>query len=73
MWFNLLVEIEILQSMYEKMKVKVEEAVVSGNVYPNEKWAHVFNHWDADFTRSNHPTVIQVLFFVGFCCLTSTK
>ncbi|KAL4566671.1 hypothetical protein LXL04_030791 [Taraxacum kok-saghyz] len=54
-------ETQEIKSMYEKMKVKVEEAVVSGNVYPNEKWAHVFNHWDADFTRSNHPTVIQVL------------
>ncbi|KAI3710667.1 hypothetical protein L2E82_40456 [Cichorium intybus] len=50
-----------IKSMYENMKVKVEDAVVSGNVYPHEMWAHVFNHWDATFTRANHPTVLQVL------------
>lgn len=49
--------------MYEKMKVKVEETVASGYVYPDEKWAHIFNPWDAKFTRSDHPTVIQVDFY----------
>ncbi|GJY38101.1 cellulose synthase-like protein G3 [Tanacetum coccineum] len=43
------------------MKVKVEEVVASGNVYPDEKWTHVFKLWDAKFKRADHPSVIQVL------------
>ena len=48
--------------MYESMKFKVEETVVSGNVDPDEKCAHVFKYWDAKFIREDHPTVIQVRF-----------
>ncbi|PWA52521.1 hypothetical protein CTI12_AA441730 [Artemisia annua] len=47
--------------MYENMKNKVEQTVARGNVHPDEKWTHAFNIWDTQFTRSNHPTVIQVL------------
>ncbi|KAL4570637.1 hypothetical protein LXL04_026296 [Taraxacum kok-saghyz] len=50
-----------IKSMYESMKFKVEESVVSGNVNPDKKCAHVFKNWDAKFTREDHPTVIQVL------------
>ena len=47
------------------MKNKVEQTVARGNVHPDEKWTHVFNIWDTQFTRSNHPTVIQVNFYIS--------
>nr|XP_043606225.1 cellulose synthase-like protein G3 [Erigeron canadensis] len=48
--------------MYEKMKVKVEATVASGNVHPeDEKWSDIFNHWNVEFTPTDHPTVMQVL------------
>ncbi|XP_071693115.1 cellulose synthase-like protein G3 [Rutidosis leptorrhynchoides] len=50
-----------IKSLYENMKLNIEEAVTSGNVYPDEKWATLFGLWDAKFTRSDHPTLIQVL------------
>ncbi|XP_023745621.1 cellulose synthase-like protein G2 isoform X1 [Lactuca sativa] len=54
-----------IKSMYERMKVKVEESVVCGNVDldddDDKKYGHVFNHWNTEFTRVDHPTVVQVL------------
>ncbi|GJT82921.1 cellulose synthase-like protein G3 [Tanacetum coccineum] len=50
-----------IKLMYENMKSKVEQTVVSGNVYTDEKWSHIFSIWDNQFKRSDHPTVIQVL------------
>ncbi|CAN0908864.1 Cellulose synthase-like protein G3 [Linum grandiflorum] len=60
-------EEENIKSMYERMKVKVEEVLEKGRVddqYINgaqEKDA--FNKWTTDplFTKHNHPTLIQVL------------
>ncbi|PWA91287.1 cellulose synthase-like protein G3 [Artemisia annua] len=49
-----------IKLMYENMKSKVEQTIVSGNVHTDEKWSNIFTIWDNQFKRSNHPTVIQV-------------
>ncbi|KAJ9550099.1 hypothetical protein OSB04_022642 [Centaurea solstitialis] len=46
-----------IKVMYESMKAKVEKGDIN-NVYEE---TNVFNQWDANFTRQNHPTVIKVL------------
>ncbi|XP_024993915.1 cellulose synthase-like protein G2 [Cynara cardunculus var. scolymus] len=49
-----------IKVMYDSMKDKVEKGVATGSddVYQP---THIFNQWDANFTRQHHPTVIQVL------------
>ncbi|KAI3727759.1 hypothetical protein L6452_16379 [Arctium lappa] len=44
-----------IKVMYDTMKAKVEKG---DNIY---RPTHVFNQWDANFTRQQHPTIIQVL------------
>lgn len=55
------------QMMYESMKVRVEHAVDKGKVseeyIATDQEREAFNKWAAgNFTRQDHPTVIQVKF-----------
>lgn len=51
--------------MYERMKVKVEHVVESGKVgdenITGDREREAFSKWTDDFTRHEHPTVIQVI------------
>lgn len=53
--------------MYESMKERVENVVDSGKVtddyITNAQEREAFNKWTQDFTRQDHPTVIQVYYF----------
>lgn len=50
--------------MYENMKQRVETVVDTGKVTDDyittEQERQAFNKWTSDFTRYDHPTVIQV-------------
>lgn len=56
----------MLQIMYERMKMRVENAVNKGKVseefITNEYEREAFNKWTCQglFTRQDHPTIIQV-------------
>ncbi|XP_074321739.1 cellulose synthase-like protein G3 [Silene latifolia] len=51
-----------MQSLYETMKVRVENAFERGQgEFDDEDMGHVFGEWTNDFSPHNHPTVIQVL------------
>ncbi|KAF2313474.1 hypothetical protein GH714_011162 [Hevea brasiliensis] len=58
-------ETEIIKTMYECMKGRVENVVERGKVedeyITSDKEREVFSKWTDKFTRQNHPTVIQVL------------
>lgn len=51
--------------MYESMKVKVEHVVESGKVsdenITGDREREAFSKWTDNFTRHDHPTVIQVI------------
>ncbi|KAF3338921.1 cellulose synthase-like protein G3 [Carex littledalei] len=53
-----------LKMMYEAMKERVESALDKGNVsaelVSSEEYQHIFQKWK-DFSRNNHPAVVQVL------------
>ncbi|KAK1274813.1 Cellulose synthase-like protein G3 [Acorus gramineus] len=53
-----------IKAMYERMKEKVDRAMETGQEIaemngPDEH--KTFSKWTADFTREDHPTVIQIL------------
>lgn len=55
----------LLQKKYDSMKARVESVVEKGKVrdeyISNEKQHQVLSqYWTKDFTRQNHPSVIQV-------------
>ncbi|KAK1257942.1 Cellulose synthase-like protein G3 [Acorus gramineus] len=54
-----------IKMMYECMKERVEHVMEMGRVTDDlihdEDEPQIFTKWTSDFTRSNHPTVIQVL------------
>ncbi|XVE64655.1 hypothetical protein DITRI_Ditri07aG0118000 [Diplodiscus trichospermus] len=58
-------EIEKIKIMYENMKVKVERVVVKGKVsdeyITDDQQRQAFKKWTNGFTRTDHPTVIQVI------------
>nr|GFB32919.1 cellulose synthase-like protein G3 [Tanacetum cinerariifolium] len=55
--------------MYEKMKIRVESVVDRGSIssefIENEVQQKAFDKWDSEFTRHDHPAVIQVLLESG--------
>ncbi|XP_052209371.1 cellulose synthase-like protein G3 isoform X2 [Diospyros lotus] len=58
-------ETEQIKTMYENIKEKVEHVVERGKI-PNEfitceQERQAFNKWTEEFTRQDHPTIIQVL------------
>ncbi|XP_030502277.2 cellulose synthase-like protein G3 [Cannabis sativa] len=58
-------DIEKIKTMYESMKVRVENAVEMGKVcdenITGEDERKAFKKWTDGFTRQDHPTVIQVI------------
>ncbi|WCJ26556.1 cellulose synthase like G3 [Euphorbia peplus] len=54
-----------IKMMYESMKTRVEHVTerehVDEECITNDKAREIFKQWTPDFTRQNHPTVIQVL------------
>ncbi|XP_021279038.1 cellulose synthase-like protein G3 isoform X1 [Herrania umbratica] len=58
-------ETEKIKIMYESMKVRVEHVVETGKVgeeyITSDHDRHALSKWTDEFTRQNHPTVIQVL------------
>ncbi|KAJ4835006.1 hypothetical protein Tsubulata_013260, partial [Turnera subulata] len=58
-------EAEKMKMMYETMKVRVEQVLERGKVgdeyITTDQEREAFMQWDNDFTRQDHPTVIQVL------------
>lgn len=54
----------MLQTMYDNMKIRVDNAVERGKVgdeyMTGEEERRAFNRWTEGFTRQDHPTVIQV-------------
>ncbi|WCJ37749.1 cellulose synthase like G3 [Euphorbia peplus] len=52
-----------IKRMYESMKMKIENVVERGKVEDDYINAHeaFFNKWTPNFTRRDHPSVIQVL------------
>ncbi|KAH9613155.1 hypothetical protein KSS87_003906 [Heliosperma pusillum] len=51
-----------LKSLYENMKVGVENALERGKIeFDDDEMRQVFGKWSDSFTPQNHPTVIQVL------------
>ncbi|XP_062074606.1 cellulose synthase-like protein G3 [Humulus lupulus] len=58
-------DIERIKTMYESMKVRVENVVERGKVgdenITGEDERLAFNKWTDGFTRQDHPTVIQVI------------
>ncbi|KAF9685948.1 hypothetical protein SADUNF_Sadunf03G0107700 [Salix dunnii] len=58
-------ESEKIKMMYESMKVKVEHVLERGTVgdqyITSDQEREAFNQWSSDFTRQDHPAVIQVL------------
>ncbi|GJX01298.1 hypothetical protein Tco_0185211, partial [Tanacetum coccineum] len=60
------VRILLSQAIYDVMKIKVENVMERGEVYPeyisDEHREHTFNKYrTSGFTRSNHPAIIEVL------------
>ncbi|GJX15149.1 cellulose synthase-like protein G3 [Tanacetum coccineum] len=58
-----------IKAMYEKMKIRVESVVDRGSIssefIENEVQQKAFDKWDSEFTRHDHPAVIQVLLESG--------
>ncbi|KAK6935551.1 Cellulose synthase [Dillenia turbinata] len=58
-------EAQDIKLMYESLKSRVESCVERGKVVDeyitNEQDRQAFQKWTQDFTRQDHPTVIQVL------------
>ncbi|KAL6959707.1 hypothetical protein U1Q18_039860 [Sarracenia purpurea var. burkii] len=58
-------ESEQIKIMYESMKVRVENVVNRGRVgdeyVTSEQERQIYNKWTKEFTRRDHPTIIQVL------------
>ncbi|XP_062074607.1 cellulose synthase-like protein G3 isoform X1 [Humulus lupulus] len=58
-------DIERIKIMYESMKVRVENVIEMGKVGDEniigEEEHQAFNKWTGEFTRQDHPTVIQVI------------
>ncbi|XP_011022475.1 PREDICTED: cellulose synthase-like protein G3 [Populus euphratica] len=59
-------ESEKIEVMYKSMKAKVENAVEKGEVDDQyitglDQQQEIFNKWTDNFTRQDHPAVIQVL------------
>ncbi|KAJ6703426.1 hypothetical protein OIU85_029388 [Salix viminalis] len=58
-------ESEKIKMMYESMKVKVEHVLERGTVgdqyITSDQEREAFNQWSSNFTRQDHPAVIQVL------------
>uniref|UniRef100_A0A6N2JX91 Cellulose synthase (UDP-forming) n=1 Tax=Salix viminalis TaxID=40686 RepID=A0A6N2JX91_SALVM len=58
-------ESEKIKMMYESMKVKVEHVLERGTVgdqyITSDQEREAFNKWSSNFTRQDHPAVIQVL------------
>ncbi|XP_024028555.1 cellulose synthase-like protein G3 [Morus notabilis] len=58
-------EAQKIKTMYESMKVRVENVVERGKVgdefITGEEESQAFNKWTDGFTRQDHPTVIQVI------------
>lgn len=62
--FALNSESEKIKIMYEQMKKRIENVVVGGKVadyITSEEELEAFSKWDKEFTRQDHPAVIQVL------------
>ncbi|GKF00806.1 cellulose synthase-like protein G3, partial [Tanacetum coccineum] len=53
------------QVMYENMKSRIETMVQSGDVSLDEiaesDFRDAFKKWNPDFTRRQHPTVIEIV------------
>jgi hypothetical protein len=62
--YNLYLWLHMLQTMYDSMKFRVENAVQRGKVgdeyIAGEEERKAFLKWTDGSTRQNHPTVIQV-------------
>ncbi|KAG9145883.1 hypothetical protein Leryth_021333 [Lithospermum erythrorhizon] len=60
---------EEIKMMYESMKSRVEAVLEMGKVpteyITSEEEDRAFSKWEQDFTRLDHPTVIQVLLEIG--------
>ncbi|CAK7335767.1 unnamed protein product [Dovyalis caffra] len=58
-------EAEKIKVMYENIKVKIEHALERGKVddqyITRDREREAFNKWTDNFTRQDHPAVIQVL------------
>ncbi|KAJ6705399.1 hypothetical protein OIU79_010159 [Salix purpurea] len=58
-------ESEKIKMIYESMKVKVEHVLERGTVgdqyITSDQEREAFNKWSSNFTRQDHPAVIQVL------------
>ncbi|XP_030454109.1 cellulose synthase-like protein G3 [Syzygium oleosum] len=58
-------EIDKIKMMYESMKVRVEQVVERGKVgeefIDGDRERRALSKWTDDFTRQNHPAVIEVL------------
>ncbi|KAG6781196.1 hypothetical protein POTOM_014087 [Populus tomentosa] len=52
-------ETEKIEVMYKSMKAKVQHALEKGEV--DDQQHEIFNKWTDNFTRQDHPAVIQVL------------
>ncbi|KAJ9550097.1 hypothetical protein OSB04_022640 [Centaurea solstitialis] len=56
-WFP---ETDEIKAMYESMKSRVEMVVQNDNfIHIDSEFQEAFRQWTPDFTRQNHPTVIQ--------------
>ncbi|KAM7279532.1 hypothetical protein ACFE04_006666 [Oxalis oulophora] len=62
---NLDEETQEIKSMYEMMKLKVDQTVETGQIMDEyiclDEEREIFDRWRDDFTRKDHPTIIQVL------------
>ncbi|XP_051151247.1 cellulose synthase-like protein G3 [Andrographis paniculata] len=60
--YTITADTQEIKMMYESMKLKVESAVERGKVSSTDDALHILQHFRAkDFTRHNHPSIIQVL------------
>ncbi|WCJ26557.1 cellulose synthase like G3 [Euphorbia peplus] len=54
-----------IKIMYENMKIRVENVMEKGHIddeyLANDQVREIFKQWTPDFTRQNHPTIIEVL------------
>ena len=57
-----------LQTLYESMKFRVENVVERGKVeeeyIDSEEMRCAFATWTKEFTRHDHPTIIQVFYLL---------
>jgi cellulose synthase/poly-beta-1,6-N-acetylglucosamine synthase-like glycosyltransferase len=54
-------EIREIKRMYEEMKLKVEQAIETEKISCLDEEREIFKRWSDDFTRQDHPTIIEVL------------